>query len=222
MCLWLHCIYRCIWKSQACFCKRSYFLTCWEETQLLLQLCLHTPTCWNAKTNANSSLWVVLFLSGLFSFAPFNLKKKCLPYFSLVHSLFIRLSSCLSPDAAQLYQQYSEAAQNSEILRQARSEFLSVSEDQTSSPLPSPPPARRALPPIPPQPHPKSFSHTGSFPIQSLHLPECPRGERRASSPRLSISQSSSLWRDLPGVRNSAELDELTEDQRRLQEVTLT
>nr|XP_012774519.2 uncharacterized protein LOC101485626 isoform X3 [Maylandia zebra] len=122
-------------------------------------------------------------------------------------------------NAAQLYQQYSEAAQNSEILRQARSEFLSVSEDQTSSPLPSPPPARRALPPIPPQPHPKSFSHTGSFPIQSLHLPECPRGERRASSPRLSISQSSSLWRDLPGVRNSAELDELTEDQRRLQEV---
>lgn len=97
MCLWLHCIYRCIWKSQACFCKCSYFLTCWEETQLLLQLCLHTPTCWNAKTNANSSLWVVLFLSGLFSFAPFNLKKKCLPYFSLVHSLFIRLSSCLSP-----------------------------------------------------------------------------------------------------------------------------
>lgn len=124
-------------------------------------------------------------------------------------------------NAAQLYQKYSEAAQNSEILRQARSEFLSVSEDQTSSPLPSPPPARRALPPIPPQPqpHPKSFSHTGSFPIQSLHLPECPRGERRASSPRLSISQSSSLWRDLPGVRNSAELDELTEDQRRLQEV---
>ncbi|XP_013765991.1 trichohyalin isoform X3 [Pundamilia nyererei] len=122
-------------------------------------------------------------------------------------------------NAAQLYQQYSEAAQNSEILRQARSEFLSVSEDQTSSPLPSPPPARRALPPIPPQPHPKSFSHIGSFPIQSLHLPECPRGERRASSPRPSISQSSSLWRDLPGVRNSAELDELTEDQRRLQEV---
>uniref|UniRef100_A0A3Q4G1H4 Zinc finger CCCH domain-containing protein 13-like n=1 Tax=Neolamprologus brichardi TaxID=32507 RepID=A0A3Q4G1H4_NEOBR len=75
-------------------------------------------------------------------------------------------------------QQYSEAAQNSEILRQAR-----------------------------------------SLSIQSLPLPECPRGERRSSSPRLSISQSSSLWRDLPGVRNSAELDELTEDQRRLQEV---
>ncbi|XP_006802975.1 zinc finger CCCH domain-containing protein 13 isoform X2 [Neolamprologus brichardi] len=120
-------------------------------------------------------------------------------------------------NAAQLYQQYSEAAQNSEILRQARSEFLFVSEDQTSSPLPSPPPARRALPPIPPQP--QSFSHTGSLSIQSLPLPECPRGERRSSSPRLSISQSSSLWRDLPGVRNSAELDELTEDQRRLQEV---
>ncbi|XP_063342327.1 trichohyalin isoform X3 [Pelmatolapia mariae] len=122
-------------------------------------------------------------------------------------------------NAAQLYQQYSEAAQNFEILRQARSEFLSVSEDHTSSPLPSPPPARRALPPIPPQPHAQSFSHTGSVSIQSLPLPERPKGERRASSPRLSISQSSSLWRDLPGVRNSAELDELTEDQRRLQEV---
>ncbi|CAI5663883.1 unnamed protein product [Oreochromis niloticus] len=122
-------------------------------------------------------------------------------------------------NAAQLYQQYSEAAQNFEILRQARSEFLSVSEDHTSSPLPSPPPARRALPPIPPQTHAQSFSHTGSVSIQSLPLPERPKGERRASSPRLSISQSSSLWRDLPGVRNSAELDELTEDQRRLQEV---
>ncbi|XP_031600021.2 trichohyalin isoform X2 [Oreochromis aureus] len=122
-------------------------------------------------------------------------------------------------NAAQLYQQYSEAAQNFEILRQARSEFLSVSEDHTSSPLPSPPPARRALPPIPPQTHAQSFSHTGSVSIQSLPLPEHPKGERRASSPRLSISQSSSLWRDLPGVRNSAELDELTEDQRRLQEV---
>lgn len=164
----------------------------------------------------------MLFLSGLFSFAPFNLKKNVyLIFLSCTLYLFVSLPAS-HPDAAQLYQQYSEAAQNSEILRQARSEFLSVSEDQTSSPLPSPPPARRALPPIPPQPHPKSFSHTGSFPIQSLHLPECPRGERRASSPRLSISQSSSLWRDLPGVRNSAELDELTEDQRRLQEVTLT
>ncbi|XP_030606801.1 trichohyalin [Archocentrus centrarchus] len=109
--------------------------------------------------------------------------------------------------AAQLYQQYSEAAQNFEILRQARSETLSVCEDTTSSPLPSPPPARRPLPPVPPPIHP------------SLPLPERPRGERRASSPRLSIAQSSSLWRDLPGVRDNAELEELTDDQRRLQEV---
>lgn len=119
--------------------------------------------------------------------------------------------------AAQLYQQYSEAAQNFEILRQARSETLSVCEDTTSSPLPSPPPARRPLPPVPPPLHFRSFSNTGS--IQSLPLPERPRGERRASSPRLSISQSSSLWRDLPGVRDNAELEELTDDQRRLQEV---
>uniref|UniRef100_A0A3Q0T7N8 DH domain-containing protein n=1 Tax=Amphilophus citrinellus TaxID=61819 RepID=A0A3Q0T7N8_AMPCI len=52
-----------------------------------------------------------------------------------------------------------------------------------------------------------------------MPLPERPRGERRASSPRLSIAQSSSLWRDLPGVRDNAELEELTDDQRRLQEV---
>uniref|UniRef100_A0A3Q3VRM5 DH domain-containing protein n=1 Tax=Mola mola TaxID=94237 RepID=A0A3Q3VRM5_MOLML len=85
---------------------------------------------------------------------------------------------CL-PDAAQLYQQYSEAAQNSEILRQARSD------------------------------------------VQSLPLPEPPKSEGRPSSPRLSISltQSSTLWRELPAVRNSTELEELTEDQRRLQEV---
>uniref|UniRef100_I3K4Y3 DH domain-containing protein n=1 Tax=Oreochromis niloticus TaxID=8128 RepID=I3K4Y3_ORENI len=149
------------------------------------------------------------------------IKKNKNPYLLFVScALYLFVSLAAShPDAAQLYQQYSEAAQNFEILRQARSEFLSVSEDHTSSPLPSPPPARRALPPIPPQTHAQSFSHTGSVSIQSLPLPERPKGERRASSPRLSISQSSSLWRDLPGVRNSAELDELTEDQRRLQEV---
>uniref|UniRef100_H3CS97 Uncharacterized protein n=1 Tax=Tetraodon nigroviridis TaxID=99883 RepID=H3CS97_TETNG len=85
--------------------------------------------------------------------------------------------------AAQLYQQYNEAAQNFEILRQA------LSEDTAPSPTPSPLPARRPLPP--------------------------------PSSPRLSISltKSSTLWRELPGVRNSSELEELTEDQRRLQEV---
>ncbi|KAL7394556.1 hypothetical protein ABVT39_027849 [Epinephelus coioides] len=125
-------------------------------------------------------------------------------------------------NAAQLYQQYSEAAQNFEILLQARSEVTSVSEDTTASPAPSPPPARRPLPPLPPVPHPHSLAHTGSITsVRSLPLPEPPRSEGRPSSPRLSISltQSATLWRDLPGVRNSVELEELTEDQRRLQEV---
>ncbi|XP_042345224.1 trichohyalin isoform X1 [Plectropomus leopardus] len=125
-------------------------------------------------------------------------------------------------NAAQLYQQYSEAAQNFEILRQARPDVTSVCEDNTPSPAPSPPPARRPLPPLPPVPHPHSLTHTGSITSgNSLPLPEPPRSEGRPSSPRLSIclSQSATLWRDLPGVRNSVELEELTEDQRRLQEV---
>ncbi|XP_070821891.1 trichohyalin isoform X2 [Chaetodon trifascialis] len=123
-------------------------------------------------------------------------------------------------NAAQLYQQYSEAAQNFEILRQARSDVISVCEDITPSPAPSPPPARRPLPPLPPVRHPHSY--TGSITsVKSLPLPEPPKHERRSSSPRLSISltQSSTLWRELPGVRNSAELEELTEDETRLQEV---
>ncbi|XP_040900082.1 trichohyalin isoform X1 [Toxotes jaculatrix] len=125
-------------------------------------------------------------------------------------------------NAAQLYQQYSEAAQNFEILRQSRSDVLSVCEDNDPSPAPSPPPARRPLPPLPLVPHPHSLYHSGSITsVKSLPLPEPPKSERRPSSPRLSISltQSATLWRDLPGVRNSAELEELTEDQRRLQEV---
>uniref|UniRef100_UPI003AAA87E5 uncharacterized protein arhgef5 isoform X2 n=1 Tax=Centroberyx gerrardi TaxID=166262 RepID=UPI003AAA87E5 len=141
-------------------------------------------------------------------------------------------------NAAQLYQQYSEAAQNIEILRQSRSDVLSTCEEHSghliaplpssspsSSPAPSPPPARRPLPPLPPVPHPHSLSHTGSITSttssKSLPLPEPPKIEGRPSSPRLSISltQSATLWRDLPGVRNSAELEELTEDLRRLQEV---
>ncbi|XP_061675671.1 uncharacterized protein arhgef5 isoform X1 [Syngnathoides biaculeatus] len=123
---------------------------------------------------------------------------------------------------AQLYQQYSEAVQNSEILRQSRSDVLSVSEESLASPAPSPPPARRPLPPLPPVPHPHSLSHTGSITsVRSLPLPEPPRNEGRPSSPRLSISltQSATLWRELPGVRSSNELEDLTEDARRLQEV---
>uniref|UniRef100_A0A3B5KLE8 DH domain-containing protein n=1 Tax=Takifugu rubripes TaxID=31033 RepID=A0A3B5KLE8_TAKRU len=127
-------------------------------------------------------------------------------------------------NAAQLYQQYNEAAQNFEILRQARSDGTTVSEDTTPSlaPSPSPPPARRPLPPLPSAQTPHRFSHTGSITsVQSLPLPEPPKIEGRPPSPRLSISlsKSSSLWRELPGVRNSSELEELTEDQRRLQEV---
>ncbi|AWO96443.1 putative rho guanine nucleotide exchange factor 5-like [Scophthalmus maximus] len=125
-------------------------------------------------------------------------------------------------DAAQLYQQYSEAAQNFEILRQARSDVVSVCEDNTSSPATSPPPARRPLPPLPSVPHPHSLSHTGSITsVKSLPVPEPPRSEGRPASPRLSIAltQSATLWRDLPGVRDSGELEDLSEDQRRLQEV---
>lgn len=126
-------------------------------------------------------------------------------------------------NAAQLYQQYSEAAQNFEILRQARSDVVSVCEENAPSPAPSPPPARRPLPPLPAVRHPHSLSHGSSISSShSLPLPEPPRTERRSSSPRLSISlsgQSASLWRELPGVRNSVELEELSEDQRRLQEV---
>uniref|UniRef100_A0A3Q3KR21 DH domain-containing protein n=1 Tax=Monopterus albus TaxID=43700 RepID=A0A3Q3KR21_MONAL len=125
-------------------------------------------------------------------------------------------------NATQLYQQYNEAAQNFEILSQSRSDVLHVREGGTSSPAPSPPPARRPLPALPPVLHPHSFFQTGSITsIQSLPLPEPPKSEGRSPSPRLSISltQSATLWRDLPGVRNSHELEELTEDQMRLQEV---
>lgn len=139
-------------------------------------------------------------------------------YFSFI------LSFLCHADAAQLYQQYNEAAQNFEILRQIISDVPFASEDTTPSPAPSPLPARRPLPPLPPAQPPRSLSYAGSVTsVQSLPLPEPPKMEGRPSSPRLSISlttKSSTLWRELPGVRNSHELEELTEDQRRLQEVT--
>ncbi|XP_020502415.1 trichohyalin isoform X2 [Labrus bergylta] len=126
-------------------------------------------------------------------------------------------------NAAQLYQQYSEAAQNFEILRQARSsDAISICEDLSRSPAPSPPPAHRPLPPLPTLPHLHSVSHTASITsIKNLPLPEPPKREGRPSSPRLSISLSktATLWRELPGVTNTTELEDLTEDQRRLQEV---
>ncbi|XP_038140476.1 rho guanine nucleotide exchange factor 19 isoform X2 [Cyprinodon tularosa] len=121
----------------------------------------------------------------------------------------------------QLYQQYNEETQNFEILRQSRSDTLSGNDSNSRSPLPSPTPSRRPLPPLPPVPHPHSLSHTTPHNCpQTLPLPEHSKNERRASSPSLSVTLTQSLlWRDLPGVRNSPELERLTEDQRRLQEV---
>ncbi|XP_023186833.1 zinc finger CCCH domain-containing protein 13-like [Xiphophorus maculatus] len=123
----------------------------------------------------------------------------------------------------QLYQQYNEESQNIEILRQSRSDTLIVGEGNSRSPLPSPPPARRPLPPLPASLHPHSLSQSicGHANAQTLSLPDRSQSERRASSPSLSFSltQSSLLWRDLPNVCNNPELEKLTEDQRRLQEV---
>uniref|UniRef100_A0A3Q2PK04 Uncharacterized LOC105934939 n=1 Tax=Fundulus heteroclitus TaxID=8078 RepID=A0A3Q2PK04_FUNHE len=121
-----------------------------------------------------------------------------------------------------LYQQYNEESQNFEILRQSRSDSISPCEGNSRSPLASPIPARRPLPPLPSVPHPHSLSHTGSLSTAqtTLSVPEHPRCERRASSPSLTLSLTqSALWRDLPSVRNTPELEKLSEDQRRLQEV---
>ncbi|XP_028984741.1 uncharacterized protein arhgef5 isoform X2 [Betta splendens] len=117
---------------------------------------------------------------------------------------------------AQLYQQYNEAAQNLEILTQSGSHIHRLPEFG-SQPL-APPPANRPLPPLPSVLHPHSYSFSS---VKSLPLPEPPRSEGRPPSPRLSVSftQSPTLWQDLPGVRNNSELAELTENQRRLQEV---
>ncbi|CAB1334468.1 unnamed protein product [Coregonus sp. 'balchen'] len=140
---------------------------------------------------------------------------------------------------SQLYQQYSETAQNREILSQSCSDTLSIYEELPvplspvpSSLAPSLPPARRPLPCLPPVIHPHSLSHSGSTSsgtsAKFLPLPQPPQARpatpappARPSSPRLSISltQSPSLWQEIPEVRNSAKFGELTEDQRRLQEV---
>uniref|UniRef100_A0A087Y398 Uncharacterized protein n=1 Tax=Poecilia formosa TaxID=48698 RepID=A0A087Y398_POEFO len=123
----------------------------------------------------------------------------------------------------QLYQQYNEESQNIEILRQSRSDTLTVGEGNSRSPLPSPPPARRPLPPLPACPHPHSLTYSvcGHSSATTLSLPDRSQSERRASSPSLSVSltQSSLLWRDLPNVCHNPELMKLTDDQRRLQEV---
>uniref|UniRef100_H2M906 Uncharacterized protein n=2 Tax=Oryzias latipes TaxID=8090 RepID=H2M906_ORYLA len=135
---------------------------------------------------------------------PFSRKKRSSKYFK----------------AAQLYQQYSEAAQNIEILRQGRTDVLSICEEAPSSPFPSPQQSRRPLPSLPTVLHPHSLSHHSSFNnYKSLPLPESHGNKRRSSSPRLSISQPGTLWRELPGVRDNNKLEELTENQLRLQEV---
>uniref|UniRef100_A0A9J7XBK2 DH domain-containing protein n=1 Tax=Cyprinus carpio carpio TaxID=630221 RepID=A0A9J7XBK2_CYPCA len=113
---------------------------------------------------------------------------------------------------SQLYQEYSEVVQNREILL-SHSDSLSIS--ASSSPNHSPKLSRRPLPPLPQV---LPLPHTLSTSFKSLNVPQ--QSINRAPSPRLSISASStSLWQDLPGVRNSPDLEELTEDERRLQEV---
>lgn len=211
------CVHVRLCKSQTGSCKHSYLRTSGKNS-----CCCDfafRQVCVKGMSNANKSSWLTLFLS-------LSIVFPLLPvFFNLLFLLLPLLSCCplFLPDAAQLYQQYSEAAQNFEILRQARSDVISVCEDTTPSRAPSPPPACRPLPPLPPVPHPHSLAHTGSITsVKSLPLPEPPKSEGRPSSPRLSISltQSATLWRELPAVRNSAELEELTEDESRLQEVT--
>ncbi|XP_016111660.1 uncharacterized protein [Sinocyclocheilus grahami] len=112
------------------------------------------------------------------------------------------------------YQEYSEVVQNREILL-SHSDSLSIS--ASSSPNQSPKLSNRPLPPLPQVLlHPHTLSKTNSF--KSLNVPQ--QSINRPPSPRLSISAcSTTLWQDLPGVRKSPELEELNEDERRLQEV---
>ncbi|XP_028833753.1 rho guanine nucleotide exchange factor 19-like isoform X2 [Denticeps clupeoides] len=115
---------------------------------------------------------------------------------------------------SQLYQQYSEVVQNRELLRQT--ETLYSYDDSGTTPTPSP--AQRPLPPVPSKPYPYTINKSGSFASHTLPLP-IPHG-RRPPSPRLSISsQSPTLWQHLPGVKNNPEMEEMSEDQRQLQEV---
>lgn len=120
---------------------------------------------------------------------------------------------------SQLYQQYSEVVQNREILHQSNSHSSSIfgevgATQAFSSPCPSPPPARRPLPPLPPVLYPSSLTHSNSLSIGAIATP-------KPISPRLSRSFASSpmLWQELPGVKNSPDLKNLSDDERRLQEV---
>ncbi|KAK7147769.1 hypothetical protein R3I94_010331 [Phoxinus phoxinus] len=122
---------------------------------------------------------------------------------------------------SQLYQEYSEVVQNREILL-SHTDSLSISGDtlnirSSSSPNHSPKLSHRPLPPLPQVTlHSHTLSQTIS--LKSLDVPQ--QSINRPPSPRLSISASSpTLWQELPGVRNSPDFGELTEDARRLQEV---
>ncbi|XP_051999617.1 rho guanine nucleotide exchange factor 5-like isoform X1 [Xyrauchen texanus] len=122
---------------------------------------------------------------------------------------------------SQLYQEYSEVVQNREI-QLSHSDSIALSGDHSairtsSSPNHSPKLSHRPLPALPPvHLHPHTLSQSNSF--KSLAVPQ--QAINRPPSPRLSISASSpTLWQDLPGVRTSPEIETLTEDERRLQEV---
>ncbi|XP_051577122.1 uncharacterized protein arhgef5 isoform X2 [Myxocyprinus asiaticus] len=122
---------------------------------------------------------------------------------------------------SQLYQEYSEVVQNREI-QLTHSDSIALSGYHSairtsSSPNHSPKLSHRPLPALPPVPlHPHTLSQSNSF--KSLAVPQ--QAINRPPSPRLSISASSpTLWQDLPGVRTSPEIETLTEDERRLQEV---
>ncbi|XP_052002607.1 zinc finger CCCH domain-containing protein 13-like [Xyrauchen texanus] len=122
---------------------------------------------------------------------------------------------------SQLYQEYSEVVQNREILL-SHSDSIGLSDDHSairssSSPNHSPKLSHRPLPTLPPVPlHPPQLSQNNSF--KSLAVPQ--QAVNRPPSPRLSISAfSPTLWQDLPGVRTSSELETVTKDDRRLQEV---
>ncbi|XP_041964025.1 zinc finger CCCH domain-containing protein 13 isoform X2 [Alosa sapidissima] len=121
---------------------------------------------------------------------------------------------------SQLYQQYSEVVLNREILRQSDADTLPTHPASPCAPAAAavqPSPAQRPLPPIPPLPHPLPSSGALSGGASTLTVPQLPP---RPPSPRVSISsQTQSLWQELPSVRNSIELEEMSEDQRRLQEV---
>ncbi|KAF5907711.1 trichohyalin-like isoform X1, partial [Clarias magur] len=126
---------------------------------------------------------------------------------------------------SQLYQQYSEVVQNRELIHQSHSDASSMLGEihafSASSPAQSPIMARRPLPALPPVLHPHSLTQTNSFSSGSGLLP-IPHGtQQRPPSPLLtrSFATSPMLWQELPGVKNNPDLKDLTDDERRLQEV---